>query len=104
MSKTKQATDQPATDQPKPATVKRLTVLLPECPFRAKTARADWYAFCKANEGKTEAEVLELHKAKPVSYHVRGKLAGQPEDGAEWLDWLSSPKKQKGKPVVAFKE
>jgi hypothetical protein len=82
----------PAT--PAPAKVQIVASVVAECPFRAKSARANWYAFVKAHEGKPVTELLAAHAANPVSYHIRGKRAGQPEDGAEWLEWLAKPEQK----------
>lgn len=57
-------------------------------PFRAKTNRQAWYDACKAFEGCPVSDLADHHAASPVSCHVRGPKAGQPEDVAEWVGWL----------------
>ena len=76
-------------EQPK---ITRIVAVKPECPFRAKTARAAWYALAAECVGEPVDTFVERAKANPPSYHVRGKNAGQPEDPVEWLLWLASDK------------
>lgn len=81
---------------PKPTDTTKPKVLViasvaAECPFRAKTARASWYALAKQYEGKPAEAFVEAAKKNPPSYHVRGKNAGLPEDPVEWLLWMAKP-------------
>lgn len=68
-----------------------------ECPFEKGSNRAEWYAFAAGMVGKTADEFVAAAKAKAeagkaVSYHKRGKKAGQAEDPVEWLLWMGQPK------------
>ena len=68
-----------------------------ECPFEKGSNRAEWYAYAATMVGKTDVEFVAAAKAKAeagaaVSYHKRGKKAGQAEDPVEWLLWMGAPK------------
>ena len=72
--------------------VTRIKAVADACPFRAKTARAAWFALASDYVGQPVEAFIEAAKQNPPSYHVRGKNAGQPEDPVEWLLWLASDK------------
>jgi len=91
-----EATEQVA-EQPKPQRELYVAGVAAECPFEKGSNRASWYAYAATMVGKTADEfVAEAAKraaaGDAVSYHKRGKKAGQAEDPVEWLLWMGQPK------------
>lgn len=82
---------------PKPQRELYIVSVPDACPFEKGSNRASWYAFAATMVGKTADEFVAAAKAKAeageaVSYHKRGKKAGQAEDPVEWLLWMGQPK------------
>lgn len=96
-----------APEAPKPQREMYVAGVAKECPFEKGSNRASWYAFAAAMVGKTDAEFVTEANARAaageaVSYHKRGKKAGQAEDPAEWLTWMAAPKQ--GAVKLAYRE
>ena len=80
------------------AAPKRVTVVAgvaAECPFEKGSNREAWYLYAQSMVGKTADEFVADATAKAkagqaVTYHKRGKRAGQAEDPVEWLLWMAS--------------
>lgn len=91
-------TDKTKTEaKPEPKRELYVASVAKECPFEKGSNRANWYAFAATMVGKTADEFVAAAKAKAeageaVSYHKRGKKAGQAEDPVEWLLWMGQPK------------
>lgn len=91
-SKTKTEAAKPEV-QPEPKRELYVEGVAKECPFEKGSNRASWYAFAASMVGKSaDAFVAEAAKkaaaGEAVSYHKRGKKAGQAEDPVEWLLWM----------------
>lgn len=85
------------TTKPEPKRELYVAGVAKECPFEKGSNRASWYAYAASMVGKTADEfVAEANRkaaaGEAVSYHKRGKKAGQAEDPAEWLLWMGAPK------------
>lgn len=84
-------------EAPKPVRELFVEGVAKDCPFEKGSNRASWYAFAATMVGKTADEFVAAAKARAeandaVSYHKRGKKAGQAEDPVEWLLWMGAPK------------
>lgn len=95
--KTQTAAAAVTVEQPKPQRELFVEGVAKECPFEKGSNRASWYAFAATMVGKSADEfVAEAAKraaaGEAVSYHKRGKKAGQAEDPVEWLLWMGQPK------------
>lgn len=97
MKDKKQADSKAAAPADKPKRELYVEAVADECPFEKGSNRALWYAYSATQVGKTAEEyVAEANRlaaeGEAVSYHKRGKKAGQAEDPTEWLLWLAQPK------------
>jgi len=97
MSKNQKPEAQPTPEAPKPVRELFVEAVATECPFEKGSNRAEWYAYAAAMVGKSADEFVAEAKAraeagKAVSYHKRGKKAGQAEDPVEWLLWMGQPR------------
>lgn len=87
----------PVAEAVKPRTVLVVEAVAEVCPFEKGSNRASWYAYAASMVGKTADEFVaeanaRAKKGEAVSYHKRGKRAGQAEDPVEWLLWMGAPK------------
>ena len=94
---------------PKPQRELYVQAVAEVCPFEKGSNRAEWYAYAATMVGKTADEFVAAAKAKAeageaVSYHKRGKRAGQAEDPVEWLLWMGQPKQAAVKLAYRVKE
>lgn len=81
----------------KPRTVLVVEAVAEVCPFEKGSNRAAWHAYAASMVGKTADEFVaeaneRAKKGEAVTYHKRGKKAGQAEDPVEWLLWMAQPK------------
>ena len=97
MSKKEKTVAEPVAEAAKPRTVLVVEAVAEVCPFEKGSNRELWYLYAATMVGKTAdqfvAEATERAKrGDAVSYHKRGKRAGQAEDPVEWLLWMGAPK------------